>query len=125
MKSAKTNAIMASPTGTARIPTQGSWRPLVIISQLLPLISIVLRGIKIELVGFTAKRTTKSCPEEIPPITPPELLEEKLILPFSLCLRKFLFKQYKVFDYIKIVVCVQQKAQTYLHLPFTYNVTLR
>ena len=38
---------------------------------------MVFLGIKIELVGFTAKRTTMSCPEEIPPKIPPELLEEK------------------------------------------------
>ena len=30
------SAIIASPTGTARMPTQGSWRPLVLISTSLP-----------------------------------------------------------------------------------------
>src|ERR1700738_2730625 len=34
---------MASPTGTARMPTQGSWRPLVMISVSAPLRSTVRR----------------------------------------------------------------------------------
>ncbi len=53
------------------MPTQGSWRPLVEISVLFPLTSIVLRGLKIEEVGFTAKRATIGCPVEIPPNIPP------------------------------------------------------
>ena len=51
---------MASPTGTARIPTQGSWRPLVETLTSLPKRAIERRGVKIELVGLTAKRTTMS-----------------------------------------------------------------
>ena len=35
-KSAKVNTSIASPTGTALIPTQGSCLPLVLISILLP-----------------------------------------------------------------------------------------
>ena len=39
---------MASPTGTARMPTQGSWRPFVIMSVSAPLRSTVRRGDKID-----------------------------------------------------------------------------
>ena len=52
---AQRNAIIASPTGTALIPTQGSWRPLVIISVSSPDFVIVFRVVKIDEVGFTAK----------------------------------------------------------------------
>ena len=76
--SASTIAIMASPTGTARMPTQGSWRPLVEISVSSPAVLTVWRGVRIELVGLTAKRTTMSWPEEMPPKMPPALLEAKV-----------------------------------------------
>ncbi len=66
---------MASPTGTARMPTQGSWRPLVEISVSLPKRSMVRRGVRIDEVGLTAKRTTMGWPDEMPPRMPPALLE--------------------------------------------------
>ena len=56
MWSAKTHAIIASPTGTARIPTQGSCLPFVVTSTSVPFLSIDLRAERIELVGFTANR---------------------------------------------------------------------
>ena len=62
---------MASPTGTARMPTQGSCRPLVAISVSSPRTSTVRLVCKIELVGLTAKRRTMSWPDEMPPSTPP------------------------------------------------------
>ena len=43
--SASTQAIIASPTGTARMPTQGSWRPWVSISVSLPSLSTVRIGL--------------------------------------------------------------------------------
>ena len=36
-----------------------------------PLAVTVLRGVRIDDVGFTAKRTTTSCPVEMPPRMPP------------------------------------------------------
>ena len=68
------HAIIASPIGTARMPTQGSCLPFVIISLSVPSLDIVCLGVKIDEVGFTAKRTIRSCPVLIPPKTPPELL---------------------------------------------------
>jgi hypothetical protein len=53
------------------MPTQGSWRPLVTISVGSPDLVIVARGVRIEEVGLTAKRTTTSCPVEMPPRMPP------------------------------------------------------
>src|ERR1700742_2792566 len=76
--SASTQAIMASPTGTARMPTQGSCRPLVKISVSPPLRSTVRRGVRIDDVGFTAKRTTTGCPVEMPPRMPPAWLDRKV-----------------------------------------------
>src|SRR5436190_9321055 len=73
--SASTIAIMASPTGTARMPTQGSWRPLVEISASCPNRSTVRRGVRIDEVGFTAKRATIGWPVEMPPRIPPALLD--------------------------------------------------
>ena len=70
---------MASPTGTARMPTQGSWRPLVMMSVSAPGRSTVWRGDRIDEVGFTAKRTTTGWPVEMPPSTPPALLERKRV----------------------------------------------
>ena len=75
--SARTSAIIASPTGTARMPTQGSWRPLVDDLDLVAERSIERRGVRIELVGLTAKRTTMSWPVEMPPRMPPALLDRK------------------------------------------------
>jgi hypothetical protein len=49
---------MASATGTARIPTQGSWRPLVTTLVGSPVLVIDLRELKIEEVGFTANLST-------------------------------------------------------------------
>ena len=66
-----TQAAIASATGTARIPTQGSWRPLVISSISSPCRLMVRRGVVIELVGLTENRTTIGCPVLIPPRMPP------------------------------------------------------
>lgn len=49
---------------------------MVITSVAEPSLRIDLRGVRIEEVGFTAKRTTTSCPVEIPPRMPPAWLEE-------------------------------------------------
>ena len=46
---------MASPIGTALIPTQGSCLPLTDIDVFLPNLSIVFLDFKIDEVGFTAK----------------------------------------------------------------------
>ena len=69
---------MASPTGTARMPTQGSWRPLVMMSVSAPLRSTVRRGDRIDEVGLTAKRATTGWPVEMPPRMPPAWLDRKL-----------------------------------------------
>src|SRR6185312_11350030 len=79
--SARTTASIASPTGTARMPTQGSCRPLVTMSMFSPRLVTPLRGVRIELVGFTANRTTMSWPVEMPPRMPPALLERNVTLP--------------------------------------------
>jgi len=70
---------MASPTGTARMPTQGSWRPLVMMSVSWPLRSTVRRDDRIYDVGFTAKRATTGCPVEMPPRMPPARLERNRV----------------------------------------------
>ena len=62
---------MASATGTARIPTHGSWRPFVTTSVAWPVLVIDLRALKIDDVGFTANLATISCPVDIPPKIPP------------------------------------------------------
>ena len=46
---------MASPIGTALIPTQGSCLPLTDIDVYLPNLSIVFRDFNIDEAGFTAK----------------------------------------------------------------------
>src|SRR3984957_18230378 len=79
--SARTQAIIASPTGTARMPTQGSWRPLVTISTSAPDLSIVLRGLRMEEVGLTAKRATTGWPVEMPPNMPPAWLARNIGVP--------------------------------------------
>ena len=68
-------ASIASPIGTARMPTQGSWRPLVETSTSSPARLIVRRGVRIDEVGLTAKRATTGWPVEMPPRMPPALLE--------------------------------------------------
>ena len=75
---------MASATGAARMPTQGSWRPLVEISASSPAAVTVFMGTDTELVGLTAKRATMSWPVEMPPSTPPELLERNVTSPFRM-----------------------------------------
>ena len=51
---------MASPIGTALIPTQGSCLPFTEIEVFLPNRSIVFLLVKIDEVGFTAKDTVIS-----------------------------------------------------------------
>ncbi len=63
------------------MPTQGSCLPWVSISTSLPAASTVRIGLKIELVGLTAKRTTMSCPVEMPPSMPPALFDRNTTLP--------------------------------------------
>jgi hypothetical protein len=72
---------MASPTGTARMPTHGSWRPLVTISVSAPCLSIVWRGVRIDEVGLTANRATIDWPVEMPPRMPPAWLDRNRGLP--------------------------------------------
>ena len=76
--SASTQASIASPTGTARMPTQGSWRPLVrdlgLRARRDP---PSRRGVRIELVGFTANRATIGWPVEMPPRMPPAWLRRE------------------------------------------------
>jgi hypothetical protein len=72
-----TSASMASAMGVARMPTQGSWRPLVTTSRRLPWTSMVSRGLMMELVGLMAMDTSRSCPVLMPPSTPPALLLAK------------------------------------------------
>ena len=66
-----TSATMASAMGVARRPTHGSWRPLVTISVSLPVLSIVLPGLVMLDVGFSAMLASRSWPDEIPPSVPP------------------------------------------------------
>ena len=68
-------ATIASPTGTALIPTQGSWRPLVDIVVSFNFVLIVFFGDNIELVGYTTNLVINSWPVVIPPRTPPLLFE--------------------------------------------------
>ena len=69
--------------GTALIPTHGSCLPLTEIDVFFPNLSIVFLDVRIDEVGLTAKETTISCPEDIPPRIPPALFELKFIfLPF-------------------------------------------
>ena len=80
--SASTAAIIASATGTARMPTQGSWRPLVITSTASPSLLIDFFGVRIELVGLMANRATIGCPVVMPPRIPPALLLRNSGIPF-------------------------------------------
>ena len=59
----------------------GSCRPFVTTSTSRPKRSKDWRGVRIEEVGLTAKRATKSWPEEIPPKTPPAWLAKNWGLP--------------------------------------------
>src|SRR3546814_19642385 len=59
------------------MPTQGSWRPLVTMSVASPALLIVGTGVRIELVGLNATRTTTGWPVEIPPAMPPPLFDRK------------------------------------------------
>ena len=52
-----TQDIIASPIGTALIPTQGSCLPLTDIFVFLPFLFIVSLVVKIDEVGFTAKES--------------------------------------------------------------------
>src|SRR3546814_16438759 len=60
-----TSAIIASTTGAPRMPTQGSWRPLVTMSVASPALFTVGTGVRIELVGLNAARPTTGWPVEI------------------------------------------------------------
>src|SRR3569623_105612 len=75
--SARTQAIMASPIGTARMPTHGSWRPLVMTSVFSLWMVTLSRGVRMDAVGFTAKRTTTGSPFEMPPRMPPAWFDLK------------------------------------------------
>jgi hypothetical protein len=67
---------IASPTGTARMPTQGSWRPLVTISvSARPVIGAPRRQDRRG--RLDRKRTTTSCPVEMPPRMPPAWFEDR------------------------------------------------
>ena len=54
----RTQFIIASPIGTALIPTQGSCLPLTEIFVFLPFLSIVFLLVKIDDVGLTANEAT-------------------------------------------------------------------
>ena len=54
---------MASPTGTALIPTHGSCLPFTDIEVFFPNLLIVFLLFKIDDVGLTAKDTIISCPD--------------------------------------------------------------
>ena len=71
---------MASPIGTALMPTQGSCLPLTEIDVFFPNLSIVFLDVRIEDVGFTANETIISCPDDIPPRIPPALFDLKFVL---------------------------------------------
>src|SRR5206468_4276441 len=73
--SISTQASIASAIGVARIPTQGSWRPVVWTVVGLPLRSIERRGTRMLEVGLSAMLTRTSCPLEMPPRVPPALFE--------------------------------------------------
>src|SRR5207247_2352233 len=70
-------ASMASAIGVARIPTQGSCRPVVSTVTASPRVLMVRRGNRMLEVGLRAIDTVRSWPVEMPPSTPPLLLETK------------------------------------------------
>src|SRR5512132_3077762 len=82
--SASTSATIASATGTPRMATQGSCRPLVEISASSPWTVTVCCGTSTELVGLTAIRATMSWPEEMPPRVPPALFDRKVTAPLRI-----------------------------------------
>src|SRR5439155_1056904 len=71
------------PTGhrqylmAARMPTQGSWRPVVCTVVGSPLRSMERRGRRMLEVGLSAMLTRMSWPVEMPPSVPPALFERK------------------------------------------------
>ena len=87
---------MASPTGTALIPTHGSCLPVVAISVSFSDLSIVFLSFLIEDVGFTANLTMISCPEDIPPRIPPELLDRKVGLLFFILISSLFSLPFKL-----------------------------
>ncbi len=70
-------AIIASAVGAACKPSQGSCLPCVASSMGLPLMSILRRGVAMELVGLMAILTQMSCPVLMPLRMPPEWLDRK------------------------------------------------
>ena len=72
-----TSASSASAIGAARMPTQGSCRPLVLTSALWPCTSIDSRGDRMELVGLMPMLTSRSWPVLMPPTMPPAWLLRK------------------------------------------------
>ena len=68
---------MASAMGMARMPTQGSWRPLVATVTSAPCTSMLRPGFTMLEVGLRAMLATMSWPKEMPPSRPPALLERK------------------------------------------------
>src|SRR5581483_2277383 len=69
--SINTNATIASAIGTARMPTQGSCRPLLRICTSSPARFTLWPGFRMLDVGFSAIEASTSCPLEIPPSMPP------------------------------------------------------
>ena len=62
---------MASQIGVARMPTQGSWRPVVTTSTGLPAVSRLCTGRRRLEVGLKAVETRIACPVLMPPRMPP------------------------------------------------------
>src|SRR5690606_13158224 len=72
-----TRATIASAIGVARMPTQGSWRPVVMTSTGLPCTSTVGPGRRRLEVGLSAIEATTCWPVEMPPRMPPAWLLAK------------------------------------------------
>ena len=75
--SISTSASIASQIGVARMPTQGSWRPVVTTSTALPSTSTLRAGRRRLEVGLNAIDTMTSWPVEMPPSMPPAWLDRK------------------------------------------------
>ena len=60
-------AIIASPIGTARMPTQGSWRPFTVTVAGSPVAVMLDCGRAMLLVGLKATWNTIVSPFEMPP----------------------------------------------------------
>src|SRR3546814_422640 len=73
--SISTSASIASQIGVARMPTQGSWRPVVTISTALLSTSTPSTGNRRLEVGLNATEHTTCWPLDIPPRMPPAWLE--------------------------------------------------